>query len=162
MSTHVMPGKINSKRGFTLIELLVVISIIALLASIIFSAVTAARSKARDAERISDMRQLSNAINLYFSDKGSLPRNQTGWCTTVSNATNGWGPAFQADLVPTYIGKVSLDPTKANQVGDYFYFNQGNTTNNFSVCAMLENSSNGSYDYSACANGRVYNYCVSQ
>ncbi len=50
------------KKGFTLIELLVVISIISLLSSIVFSSLQDARARARDAQRISDMKQYQVAI----------------------------------------------------------------------------------------------------
>lgn len=65
--------KFNTKKGFTLIELLVVVSIIALLSSVVLASLSAARSKARDAKRISDIRQIRNALELYRNDYGSYP-----------------------------------------------------------------------------------------
>jgi len=52
--------------GFTLIELLVVISIIGLLSSIVLTSVNSARAKARDARRLADLRQIQNALALYY------------------------------------------------------------------------------------------------
>lgn len=64
----------KSKSGFTLIELLVVVSIITLLSSIVFSALSKARSKARDARRVSDMHQIQTALELYLDGhNGSYP-----------------------------------------------------------------------------------------
>ena len=49
----------QNKKGFTLIELLVVIAIIGLLSSIAVVSLNGARAKARDAKRVSDVKQLS-------------------------------------------------------------------------------------------------------
>ena len=54
--------------GFTLIELLVVIAIIGILSSTILVSLGGARAKARDARRQSDIRQVTLAMELDYSD----------------------------------------------------------------------------------------------
>lgn len=65
--------KFKSNKGFTLIELLVVISIIGLLSSIVLASLNTARAKGRDAKRMSDIREIRNALELYRTTTGYYP-----------------------------------------------------------------------------------------
>jgi len=59
--------------GFTLIELLVVIVIIGIIATFSVIIINQARAKARDAQRLSDIKQISTALELYRADEESYP-----------------------------------------------------------------------------------------
>lgn len=72
---------LNHKKGFTLIELLVVISIISLLASVVLSSLNYSRLKAQDSERLTELKQLSNALEQYHLDHGFYPASD-GWILT--------------------------------------------------------------------------------
>jgi len=61
----------KKNRGFTLIELLVVIAIIGVLAGIVMVSMGGARSKARDAKRQADIRQVVTAQELVMGDDES-------------------------------------------------------------------------------------------
>jgi len=61
------------KRGFTLIELLVVVAILGLLATIVAVSLTSARARARDSRRVSDLRQLELALELYYAANQEYP-----------------------------------------------------------------------------------------
>ena len=68
------------KSGFTLIELLVVISIIAVLAAILFPVFARAREKARQSTCTSNQRQIIAAIHMYAQDhEETLPGSSTIW-----------------------------------------------------------------------------------
>ena len=74
----------RGEKGFTLIELLVVIAIIGILATIVLVSLNTARQKARDTRRVSDMRQVALALEMYYDDNTS-----TGYPGTA--ASNQWG-----------------------------------------------------------------------
>jgi len=82
----------KSKKGFTLIELLVVIAIIGLLSTLSVLALNSARAKARDAKRISDVKQLQTALEMYYNDNNDYP-------------------ATLASTSPTYIKSVPTPPS---------------------------------------------------
>ncbi|MCX6744746.1 MAG: type II secretion system protein [Candidatus Parcubacteria bacterium] len=66
--------KDNKKQGgFSLVELLIVVAIIILLATISVIALNDQRAKARDARRISDIRQVRTALEFYHSDEDQYP-----------------------------------------------------------------------------------------
>ena len=62
------------KKGFTLIELLVVITIIGLLAALLFPVFAKARERARQTVCVSNLHQIGLAIQMYQNDNsGALP-----------------------------------------------------------------------------------------
>jgi len=84
----------KTKSGFTLIELLVVIAIIGILAGMVLVSMSGARSKARDARRISDMRQLISAQEMYYGDFDAYATNAGA---TVPTSIGTYLPATPVD-----------------------------------------------------------------
>ena len=65
-----------NNKGFTLIEMLVVVAIIGLLSSTILIGLGNARTRARDARRISDLRQVQNGLeNYYVENRQAYPND---------------------------------------------------------------------------------------
>ncbi len=104
----------TNKKAFTLIELLVVIAIIGLLSTMAVVALSGARKKSRDAKRVSDIKQIQTALELYYFDQGSYPDDPTtdstlGTTDSVCLDEDGFGTACDAGGT-TYMGVVPADP----------------------------------------------------
>ncbi|MEI7451711.1 MAG: FISUMP domain-containing protein [Candidatus Falkowbacteria bacterium] len=88
------------KKAFTLIELLVVIAIIGLLATIAIVALNNARSKARDARRVADVKQIQTALDLYYNDAGHYPLNNIFASGTIFTTSTVTGTTTYMQIVP--------------------------------------------------------------
>ena len=108
----------HMRRGFTLIELIVVIAIIGMLASIVMAVLVGAQKDARDKRRITDVKSLQNALELYYVDHQYFPRESEGANGDVStNAT------FHSMLEP-YLKGTPADPSGIGN-GTFFYYYDG-------------------------------------
>ena len=112
----------QTRRGFTLIELLVVIAIIGILSAVVLASLNDARLKARDAKRISDVKQLQLALELHYDANGSYP-------------------ATTAVLAPTYIATVPKDPVGGASAPTYPY-DQLTSGTSYHIGANLEQATN--------------------
>ncbi len=140
---------LKQKSGFTLIELLVVISIIGLLASVVLVSLNGARAKARDARRLSDMKQIMTALELYYDKNGYLPITSS----YGENNSGGWDYSSQGDFLTFlrtsgFLSTAPKDPVN-NGVGDVYYGGTGfayayycySGENSISLGSKMENGS---------------------
>lgn len=125
---------VRNESGFTLIELLVVISIIGVLSSVSMTSLNAAKAKAQDARRLSDVEQIRLALELYKSDRGFYPNeNSSNGSWEISNEDG-------ADFIDAlkdegyFPNGVPVDPV--NSGGKYYYYYR--YANTSSGCELKE------------------------
>jgi general secretion pathway protein G len=98
------------QRGFTLIELLVVIVIVGVLATLATVSLAGVRSKARDAKRMNEVRQMQTAFEMFFSNEDKYPTD-----TGTGNGSFSVGrPLISSDGAKTYLTKVPSMPTPSD------------------------------------------------
>lgn len=161
-------GLRGPRSGFTLIEMLIVIAIISILSSVILVGLGPARSAARDTRRIADLREVQNALELFYNRCSHYPGSATpappppASCPAAPKGavTMAWSD-LQTVLTGSGLGvdNVPNDPTVGN---DYFY---GTSGSNYVLGATLEDPNNPALQSSV--KGVVYGvdcaspvYCV--
>lgn len=120
-----MFNKNTKQAGFTLIELLVVVAIVSLLSSIIFANLRHARMRAEDIKKIVELRQVSNALQLYYNEYGAYPNQGT------NVLTNQWSDNFNSmasQLVTAgFLSAIPVSPNSTNPelYNGFNYYNYG-------------------------------------
>ncbi|HRH24899.1 MAG TPA: prepilin-type N-terminal cleavage/methylation domain-containing protein [Candidatus Paceibacterota bacterium] len=142
--------KKSLSKGFTLLELLTVIAIIGLLASVVVVSINTSRTKARDSQRINDLRQIRIALELYYNENGYYPPAPCGYdCNGYfSSNTPEWSTL--ASYLSPYIATLPVDPKNtgthpwtANEF-TYTYGNVGRYTYSaqYDLTTKFESSNN--------------------
>ncbi|MDI6717887.1 MAG: type II secretion system protein [Patescibacteria group bacterium] len=136
-------------KGFTLLELLIVIAILAVLSTILVLVLNPAEylRQARDSQRLSDLKAVSQALNIYFANVSpiNLGACTTIYCTagatvpggsaactannnTAVNATSSWVTVKLTDIPSgSPLAKYPLDPVN-DAIYHYAYFCSSTST----------------------------------
>lgn len=167
-----MTIKINRRSkprsGFTLIEMLIVIAIISILSSVILVGLGPARTASRDTRRIADLREVQNALEIFYNRCTHYPASPTPAPPPPQSCPAGpKGPVtiawsdLQSVLTGSNLGvdNVPNDPTAGS---DYFY---GTNGSGYILGAALEDPNNNALQSSP--KGIIYGvdcgspvYCV--
>lgn len=120
----------KNKKGFTLIEMLIVITIIAVLASMILVGMGGARAKSRDTRRIGDLHNVMNALELYYSLKGTYPLD-------TCNSAASWDE-FADELTQADIGVSRIPKDPLNTDLYYYRYSANDNGTDYVLGAQLE------------------------
>ena len=105
-----------------MLEILLVVGIIAILAGIVIIAINPARQLAqtRNTQRLSDIKQINNALIQYYIDNNEYPANasttalveicDTGAASSTEHGLPCTGLTDLSILVPTYVVSMPVDP----------------------------------------------------
>jgi prepilin-type N-terminal cleavage/methylation domain-containing protein len=106
----VFQSSVRRDGGFTLLELLVVITVIAVLAGLLFPAIQSALERARKVQAKNDLVQIVTAVNAFYTEYGRYP-------TTVTSGDATYGPgATPTDAVFKELRALSGSSMNTRQV----------------------------------------------
>lgn len=120
---NIFPAFLGIKKaGFTLVELMIVMSIIGILAAVLFPSITTYLARARDTTRIQDMNRIGMTLIQYAADRWYLPKTTSYWAVDEwvwdISAQPVANPDFLKFLISDgYMTKVPLDPVNNAKTG---------------------------------------------
>lgn len=118
-------------------------AIIGILATITIGSFQSSQTKARDAQRKSDLKQIGSALEFYYNDKGEYPANSTenkiAGCADsgAGPETCEWGAEWSDENGTVYMAELPADPTSSL---NYYYLSDGTY---YQLYARLENDQDG-------------------
>jgi general secretion pathway protein G len=123
----------HHQDGFTLIELLITIVIIGVLSVIGINSFISSQLKSRDAQRKSDLANISRAVEMYYNDKGEYPEASGGLILGIPWGSND-GLTDVDGGGAIYMSKLPADP------GEFqYYYVSGINGVDYQLYARLEN-----------------------
>lgn len=147
-------------------ELLVVVAVIGVLSGVLIAVINTSsiQGRARDADRISDLKSIQAALELYYADNRRYPRRSWSWENTGSA-----GSDVRAALEGSYMNTFPVDPITGMSGGNmqpcgnqnqlrYNYRTDGGANYYILTAIMEEEPSNDGYECDKLSNwtsGRV-------
>jgi type II secretion system protein G len=155
------------RNGFTLVEILIVIAIMGILALVTVTQFTAAKTKARDVARKSDLNTVAKALNTFYADYGKFPKPTGGEndATVIDiNDLMEKNAEFKDKDNYTYV-KIMPRENKGGKAP--FCYKWSNDQKSFALFSILENTNDGDFgEYPVdCTSdgsgiGVTYNYAI--
>ena len=105
----------KSTNGFTIVELLIVIIVVAILAAITLVTYNGIQQRARDSQRLQDVKSIAKIMELFYTENGYYPNatTYTPGSTTLNAAWASTADASWANLetvLKPYAAKLPRDP----------------------------------------------------
>ncbi len=115
------------KLGFTLVEMLIVIVIIWILAAAIIPKITGVLARARDTQRIADLKNVAMAIQNYKMDYGEYPLRKMeiwdeAWWWSLCRINYWWCDAGFWYALKDYLPNIPSDPQKNSMIKIHYHF----------------------------------------
>jgi prepilin-type N-terminal cleavage/methylation domain-containing protein len=131
------------RKGFTLVELVTAIGVLAILATIAFTALNPIEQfkKAQDSKRKSDLSQIQKALEGYYQDYHRYPPASANKIAPGNVAIN-WGQSWQP-----YIDVLPIDPKTAKNYA--YWVDEPSIGQSYRLYASLDRTN----DIYACTGG---------
>lgn len=106
-------------KGFTLVELLVVMAILGVLVTLVVGGFRTAQMRGRDSKRKSDLKEIANALEVFYSDHGKYPDVSGGriqacpYDPSEGSDDCGWGVKEFTDDKTVYFRIMPKDPVSS-------------------------------------------------
>ena len=126
----------RGKAGFTVIELLVVVALIAILSAVALSQYSSIKLKSRDVKRITSVREIKKALNLYQIENKIFPVHTTAITITGTDA-------FSTTLEAS--GLISETPTDPLHPALVFTYQSNPAGSDYDITFCLEGDSVPNY-----------------
>ncbi|MDD5213330.1 MAG: type II secretion system protein [Candidatus Gracilibacteria bacterium] len=128
--------KQQQKQAFTLVELIIVITILAILATIGFMSYQSYTADARDSNRITSLKEISNGLQIYETKKATLPYPDEQVTTISSGASVISYQGYAGTSLSKSLRSSDIKDPKENL--PYTYTISGDKTK-YQLLALLEN-----------------------
>jgi prepilin-type N-terminal cleavage/methylation domain-containing protein len=139
------------QAGFTLIEIIVAIMILAIVSVGLLGNFFRSPPKARDAKRRQSLKQIHNALEIYYNDFNEYPEAASDKISCDGTNAIDWGGDFTCSG-SIYMKNLPQDPNS----GQYtFIYETVNDEQGFRIFTYLENEEDKCFDNSSncCENG---------
>ncbi|OPX55036.1 type II secretion system major pseudopilin GspG [Oceanospirillum multiglobuliferum] len=129
-----MNRKKQRQQGFTLIEIMVVVVILGILGALVAPSILGRPDEARVTVAKNDIRQISNALDMYKLDNFGYPNQQQGLKALVEkpDTAKNWNPDGYLDQMP-------LDPWG----NAYIYVRPGQKSRHFDLYSLGADGAEG-------------------
>ncbi len=135
------PWRKQTQSVAVLAVILFVMAILGVLVTLVAGGFRTAQMRGRDSQRKSDLKELSNALELLYSDYNGYPNEALGRIAACPYTPAGgtactWGQGEMSDSKTIYFKQVPADPSDS-----HFYIYKVDATNQkFQTFAHLENT----------------------